>query len=256
MGQKFVYKENMFLIFVEKLSIVKIICKGCDRMEHLKPIFFFSLVILFMIWLLYLVVRHIVKEKKFQKQLLHIGNEAEQQLARKLSHRFGTYRVLTNLYLPNKKGATTEIDVLCLCRRGIFILECKHYSGEVFGDEDAAKWYHGLSRGRGFGFYNPIAQNRAHYNALRQVLGVKNENLLHPIVVFCGPCRLKRVKIRTGFCPVIKEKKLFRTMKKVSAFCPRLSRREIIRLEKLLEPYCHVTRREKKAHLKYVKSKK
>ena len=65
LGQKFVYKENMFLIFVEKLSIVKIICKGCDRMEHLKPIFFFSLVILFMILLLYLVhINEIYKVSK------------------------------------------------------------------------------------------------------------------------------------------------------------------------------------------------
>ncbi len=213
--------------------------------------FFLSLVLLFLFLFQY--VRHRIKTKKRKKRLQQIGSRAEQQLAQKLSHRFGRYRVLTNLYLPNKKGATTEIDVLCLCRRGIFILECKHYSGEIYGDEDAAKWYHALSGGRGFEFYNPISQNRAHYNALKDVLQIHEERLLHPIVVFCGPCRFKRVKVRTGFCPVVKEKKLARTMRRVSRFCPHLSRREIAKLERALQPYCHVSRREKKEHLKYVK---
>lgn len=224
-------------------------------MEHWKIWLIGFLIILFIILMICAVWNHQIKKRRKQKHLAQIGAAAEQQLAEKLSHRFGTYRVLTNLYLPNKKGATTEIDVLCLCRRGIFILECKHYSGEVFGDEEAAKWYHGLSGGRGFEFYNPIAQNRAHYNALKQVLGIEEENILHPIVVFCGPCRFKKIKVRTKFCPVIKEKKLNRTMRKVSSFCPRLSRREIIQYAKILEPYCHVTRRERKEHLKYVKSK-
>lgn len=197
-----------------------------------------------------------LRKRRRQRQYERIGSEAEQELARRLSHRWGTNRVLTNLYLPNKKGTTTEIDVLYLCRRGIFILECKHYSGEVFGDEDAAKWYHGLSGGRGFEFYNPIAQNRAHYNALRQVLKPEDERILHPIVVFCGPCTLKKVRVRTNFCRVVKEKKLFRTMRRVSVRAPRLSRREILQTAKLLEPYCHVSRRQKREHLKYVKSKK
>ncbi len=246
----------MFLIFFFKPDIVKIIvCGGCGCLENrcwiICSFFFCLLLLLILFWYF----RNLVRKKKQQKHLRQIGSDAEQQLAQKLSCRFGTYRVLTNLYLPNQKGATTEIDLLCLCRRGIFILECKHYSGEVYGDEDVAKWYHALSASRGFEFYNPIAQNRAHYNALKKVLSIREDRLMHPIVVFCGPGRLKRVKVRTGFCPVIKERKLRRTMKKVSRFCPRLSRREIIQLENFLKPYSHVSKREKKAHLKYVKSK-
>lgn len=225
-------------------------------MEPFKSYLLVSLIAAVLTAVLILVAGWKIRWRRRRRQFEKIGSEAEQELARRLSRRWETNRVLTNLYLPNKKGATTEIDVLYLCRRGIFILECKHYSGEVFGDEDAAKWYHGLSGGRGFEFYNPIAQNRAHYNALRRVLNPCGERVLYPIVVFCGPCILKKVKVRTDFCRVVKENRLFRTMRRMSAHGPRLSRKEILRTAKQLEPYCHVTRRQKREHLNYVKSKK
>lgn len=43
--------------------------------------------------------------------------------------------VLTNLYLP-MKGKTTEIDLLMLHEKGIFVIESKYYSGWIFGSED------------------------------------------------------------------------------------------------------------------------
>ena len=38
--------------------------------------------------------------------------------------------VLTNLYLP-MKGKTTEIDLLMLHEKGIFVIESKYYSGRI-----------------------------------------------------------------------------------------------------------------------------
>lgn len=51
----------------------------------------------------------------------------------------GYYVVLKNLYLP-MKGKTTEIDLLMIHEKGIFVFESKNYSGWIFGSEDQLKW--------------------------------------------------------------------------------------------------------------------
>lgn len=70
--------------------------------------------------------------------------------------------VLTNLYLP-MKGKTTEIDLLMLHEKGIFVIESKYYSGWIFGSEDQLKWTQCFRNGRKEHFYNPVKQNRLIY---------------------------------------------------------------------------------------------
>ena len=60
--------------------------------------------------------------------------------------------VLTNLYLP-MKGKTTEIDLLMLHEKGIFVIESKYYSGWIFGSEDQLKWTQCFRNGRKEHFY-------------------------------------------------------------------------------------------------------
>lgn len=56
---------------------------------------------------------------------------------------------LFNLYLPKPDGGTSEVDVVMICEKGIFVFESKNYSGWIFGDEGKPMWYQTLSVGNG-----------------------------------------------------------------------------------------------------------
>ena len=69
-------------------------------------------------------------------------------------------RFLFNVYIPRGNGETTEIDVLMICSKGIFVFESKNYNGWIFGSESQKYWYQTFPAGRGRShkehFYNPI----------------------------------------------------------------------------------------------------
>jgi len=44
-------------------------------------------------------------------------------------------RFLFNVYIPKVTGGTTELDVLMICPKGIFVFESKNFSGWIFGKE-------------------------------------------------------------------------------------------------------------------------
>ena len=66
---------------------------------------------------------------------------------------------LRNVYLPADKGETSEIDLLYITQKGIFVLESKNYSGWIFGSESQYQWTSSLPNGEKFHFYNPINQS-------------------------------------------------------------------------------------------------
>lgn len=41
-------------------------------------------------------------------------------------------KVLRNVYVPKDNGETSEIDVLFITQKGIFVFESKNYSGWMF----------------------------------------------------------------------------------------------------------------------------
>ena len=71
-------------------------------------------------------------------------------------------RTLRNVYIPKENGETSEIDVMFICQKGIFVFESKNYSGWIFGNERDQYWTTSLSNRQKNRFYNPIKQNRTH----------------------------------------------------------------------------------------------
>ena len=56
-------------------------------------------------------------------------------------------KILRNLYLPKYNGETTEIDMLMISTKGIFVFECKNYKGWIFGNAGRKYWYQTLPKG-------------------------------------------------------------------------------------------------------------
>lgn len=109
-------------------------------------------------------------------------------------------KFLFNIYLPKTNNETTEIDVLLICRKGVFVFESKNFSGWIFGNEAHKNWTQTLPRGRGYSshkerFYNPIMQNAGHIRHLKRIIG---DNIpIHSVIVFSDECTFKDVTIES-----------------------------------------------------------
>ena len=122
-------------------------------------------------------------------------------------------KVLRNVYVPKSNGETSEIDVLFITQKGIFVIESKNYSGWIFGNETDRFWtvcLPGDSKNR---FYSPILQNRGHIKWLGQYLA--DETPLFSIIAFSERCKLKKVTVQSDDVHVIKRDRLYATVRRI-----------------------------------------
>ncbi|MEG0904334.1 MAG: NERD domain-containing protein [Lachnospiraceae bacterium] len=122
-------------------------------------------------------------------------------------------KVLRNIYVPKENGETSEIDVVFITQKGIFVIESKNYSGWIFGDEKSAYWTVMLSNRERNKFYNPIMQNHTHIKWLGQYL---NDDIpLFSIIAFSERCELKKVTVESPDIRVIKRDLLYATIRNI-----------------------------------------
>ena len=121
------------------------------------------------------------------------GNYGEFSSYGKLAKLPGYHKALFNIYIPNGKEQTTEIDLVYLHETGIYVIESKNYSGWIFGDEKSQKWMQTFANGQKFSFYNPIKQNMGHINALKALLPSIETVHFTSVIVFSERCELKKV---------------------------------------------------------------
>ena len=167
-------------------------------------------------------------------------------------------RFLFNVYIPRDDGDTTEIDLLMICSKGIFVFESKNYSGWIFGSEEQNSWCQTLTIGRGRSkkiyFYNPILQNRVHVKCLKNFLG--DSIPLHSIVVFSDRCTLKSITVTSDDVNIIKRHNVNST---VSEICNRarnvfLSKTDIAEIYDRLYPCTQVDEMKKEQHIENIRS--
>lgn len=107
-------------------------------------------------------------------------------------------RFLFNLYIPKLGGGTTEIDVVLIHPKGVFVFESKNFSGWIFGNESHEYWTQTLPSVRGLAahkerFYNPIRQNAKHIVNLQRILDVTAP--IWSIIVFSDRCEFKDLTV-------------------------------------------------------------
>lgn len=122
-------------------------------------------------------------------------------------------KVLRNVYVPKGDGETSEIDVLFITQKGVFVIESKNYSGWVFGSEADRNWTVSLPNGQKNYFYNPIRQNRGHVKWLERYLA--DGTPLFSIIVFSERCELKRVTVESDDADVVKRDRLYATVRRI-----------------------------------------
>ena len=183
------------------------------------------------------------------------GRRAEYSLYKSLRHFENTgCRLLFNLILPKNNGTTTEIDVLLICSKGLFVFESKDYSGWIFGNEDHKTWTQTLPQGKRRShkqrFYNPIMQNAGHIRQLKKLVG---QNIpMHSIIVFSDRTTLKQITLRSPNVKVTNNHGVARVISTIltQLHSPIHTETEINTLYDTLYPYSQLGNPAKSQHIK------
>jgi hypothetical protein len=102
------------------------------------------------------------------------------------------YQIFTNVIIPFK-DSSSQIDCVVIGPAGVFTIEVKTYSGNLYGKPQDYQWTQEFVTQRGiksFPFYNPLLQNETHRIALRDFLKIEDTEIFN-IVVFAGSATLR-----------------------------------------------------------------
>ncbi|MBR2547069.1 MAG: NERD domain-containing protein [Eubacterium sp.] len=163
-------------------------------------------------------------------------------------------KTLRNLYIPKDNGDTSEIDVVYITQKGIFVFESKNYSGWIFGDEKGTYWTVMLPNREKNRFYNPIKQNRTHIKWLSNYIG--SEIPLFSIIVFSERCELKKVTVENDDIKVIQRDRTYATVRDIWESVPDvLTEEEVSNLYDKLKKLTDVDAAVKEAHVASIKER-
>ena len=163
----------------------------------------------------------------------------------------GYHKFLFNVILPTEKGST-EIDVLFLHQTGIYVFECKNYSGKIYGNEKYKMWNQYLD-GNKVQFYSPILQNQGHIKNLQKFLNEKERTSIFSFIAFSGRAEVKvefeakRLFVGVTEDCILETKILIKKLENIFLEC------EIDDLYNRLSPYADNSAEIKQEHIEYVK---
>lgn len=221
--------------------------------------------LLLLVFLIYTLTREILYRKTVYYKVTHVsyfrmrldlGRFGEFLTYRYLrKHEKEGAKFLFNLYIPKGEDGTTEIDVLMISPKGLFVFESKNYSGWIFGSEHQPKWYQTLPQGRGKShkeaFYNPIMQNKTHIKHLKAMLG---ETIpMHSIITFSDRCTLKNVQVKSTDIHVINRNEVVGVVATIASRQPDiLTTAQIQEIHDLLYPYTQTDDAVKQKHIERI----
>ena len=136
------------------------------------------------------------------------GEHGERLTKKQLDQLPGESRILQNLYVPKNNGFTTELDLVLVNEKGIYVIESKNLSGWIFGNDRQNEWTQVLKGGKKYRFPNPVWQNNGHINALKQYLGNVYGAKYYSYIVFSERCELKNLTVHAKNVTVLKRNEL------------------------------------------------
>lgn len=166
----------------------------------------------------------------------------------------GYKKVVSHVYCVNHNKVPTEIDSVMVTRFGIVVIETKHFSGTLIGHIDQDHWtlqfkHHKRS------VYSPIRQNQTHIYALNKALPQYRHVPKFSMIVVDEACTLQVTSDDNH--RVVHRWKLNKPLKAWLNTQPMvLSRKEVREIARHLRAMRHISRKNKKTHLRHVQNKK
>lgn len=78
--------------------------------------------------------------------------------------------VLHDVLIDGADGYTSQIDLLMIGSKGIYVIEVKMFDdAKIYGNTNKSKWYY-YKHGRKYEIYSPLKQNKKHVEYLKEFL--------------------------------------------------------------------------------------
>ncbi|MCR5635187.1 MAG: NERD domain-containing protein [Lachnospiraceae bacterium] len=162
-------------------------------------------------------------------------------------------KVLRNIYLPRDNGGTSEVDVVFISQKGIFVFECKNFSGWIFGNEKDKYWTASLPNGDKNKFPNPVFQNATHIRWMRYVVGPSVP--LFSIISFSNRCTLKHITLQSLEVKVVHREDTYRIVREIwDKYPDALSENEINDIYEKLKTYTNANAETKVSHIENIEN--
>lgn len=91
-------------------------------------------------------------------------------------------QIFQNIYIRGARHDLTEIDLIAVSSKGIFVFEVKNYRGNVYGDASKQKWIQYIGKQKHY-FLNPLLQNNGHIKAVRHLFKEYLDLNIIPVVI-------------------------------------------------------------------------
>ncbi len=193
-------------------------------------------------------------DQSFIQTFMSVGLRGEYHIYRALEKLPIQKRLFTNMYLPKEDGTYTEIDLVMLTNKGIFVIESKNYSGWIFGNENQKFWMQTLpaKKNNKHKFLNPIWQNQGHVKAM-----ISSENLdpasVYSLILFSNRCTLKKLDVKKFKGWVIQLNQLQKVVEEANHFPDVFGKNDMIELAVRLRSYCRRSDDFKRKHIESIK---
>ena len=190
-------------------------------------------------------------KKSFLQIINNQGARGEYRTSQILETATFENKLLFNCYIPNRSGDKTELDIIMISTKGIYVVENKNYSGWIFGDEQSKNWCETL-KGKKFFFYNPVKQNESHIKNLEKILNIGEDKYIS-LITFNKNAILKKVKTESPKLYVKKYEELKKFIKEQEKYSDILQHEEIEEIYKRLLPGTQLNDEEKQEHIERIK---
>lgn len=178
------------------------------------------------------------------------GYSLEKKVMKQLNSMFHTNPV-PNVVLQHTKG-TTEIDIIQVTRKGIFVVECKYRTDEVSGSAIEYSWDVTRNGKKIAAMYNPIKQNANHIRTLESYL--KKEGMEAPTVYNVAVIVAKELSIKE-LDQIDTDTVLVQglsDLKKLDSLPDELSDKQVLEFQAVIERK-ESTEYQRRKHVEYVK---
>lgn len=135
-------------------------------------------IIFLLVWiaatvLVFLFCRHGIDMLKHPEEWKDTGTSGERILYLSLAKKMAIPEslIFRNVYVPYGNGQTSEIDLLVVSKKGLFVFECKNYGGNIYGNAKYQRWVQYMGGKKSY-FYNPLLQNKSHVKHLGDFLKI------------------------------------------------------------------------------------
>ena len=195
-------------------------------------------------------------QKEGNKDFIYLKQELlENRVLAELRQELPSAKFIHNAYIPKQDQSFSEIDILVIDRKGIFIIEVKNLAGRIVGDwknDDYLKIEH--PGGNTYTLYNPIKQNTGHFKNLKSVTGIESK-YFRSIIVF-GDHTLFDFKTVPNYARICQLRNLMKAIDYASKLNPvEIETHQIDQIYETLYKYLNKTEEKAQQHIDNVQNK-